>query len=260
MESMEFNTPKVVLYTFATSPYGLKVQAFLAFKKIAYEIVYVSPFNMRETLPMGHTVPVLTIDGESKNDSQEIAHWLDERFPQRPLYPVDGDPCINELDDWVQHCMIPANFRFARPTLSLALPVQLINAWRLGCAMNRTVPDNAIGAWRFVWPLVLRWAPFVRREAENAPGNSIMAAARHVGARLSKELERGPFMCNRSEVSVADLSVYALLAFGYEAGLTGGDGLFRRSRIREWALRVQGELDPSLPLVPSQIQARKLGS
>lgn len=259
MESTEVNTSKVVLYTFATSPYGLKVQAFLAYKKISYETVYVSPFNLRETLPVGHTVPVLTIGGESKNDSQKIARWLDERFPQRPLYPVDGDPCISELDDWVQHCMIPANFKFARPALSLALPVQLVNAWRLGRAMNRTVPNKAIGAWRFVWPLVLRWAPFVRREAENAPGSSIMDAARHVGARLNKELENGPFMCNRNEVSVADLSVYALLVFGYEIGLTGGDGLLRRGRIREWALRVHAQLDPLLPLVPNQIRVRRLG-
>ncbi|MEO0600720.1 MAG: glutathione S-transferase N-terminal domain-containing protein [Myxococcota bacterium] len=31
--------PSVTLHTFATSPYGLKVQAYLAFKRIPYETV-----------------------------------------------------------------------------------------------------------------------------------------------------------------------------------------------------------------------------
>ena len=259
MEHVESNTPKVVLYTFAASPYGLKVQAFLAYKRIPYETIYVSPFNMSETLPVGNTVPVLTIDGESKNDSQAIAHWLDERFPKRPLYPEDAPSCVNELDDWVHHCMIPANFRFARPSLSFALPVQLLNAWRLGSVMYRTVPNKAIGAWRFVWPLFLNRTPFVRREAENAPGRSLLDTARHVGSRINKELKEGPFMCGRSELSVADLSAYALITFGYEAGLTGGDGLLRKRRIQEWALRVKAKLDPSLPLVPDNIRVRSLG-
>ena len=65
-------------------------------------------------------------------------------------------------------------------------------------------------------------------------------------------------MCGRSELSVADLSVYALVAFGYEAGLIGGDGLLRRRRIREWAQRVHAELDPSLPLVPDEIRVRRM--
>ena len=66
-------------------------------------------------------------------------------------------------------------------------------------------------------------------------------------------------MCGRSELSVADLSAYALITFGYEAGLTGGDGLLRKRRIQEWALRVKAKLDPSLPLVPDKIRVRSLG-
>ena len=50
-----------------------------------------------------------------------------------------------------------------------------------------------------------------------------------------------------------------LLPFGYEAGLTGGDGLLRKRRIQEWALRVKAKLDPSLPLVPDKIRVRRSG-
>ena len=51
------SVPKVTLYTFATSPYGLKVQAYLAYKRISYDIVYVDPFHPRRTLPVGRIVP-----------------------------------------------------------------------------------------------------------------------------------------------------------------------------------------------------------
>lgn len=252
--------PNVTLYTFATSPYGLKVQAYLAYKRVPYDVVYVDPFQMRRVLPVGHTVPVLKIDDESRNDSQVIARWLDRRFPERPLFPAQPEPCVVELDEWVQHCMIPANFKFAMPALSAALPVQLANAWRLGQAMHRTVPDDAIGWRRFLWPLILRAAPFVRREAARAPGASLLHAARAIRRRLERELSEGPFLCGREALSVADLSAYALIAFGYELGLTGGDGLLRRPLIRAWALRVHAELDPALPLVPPALRARSLAS
>lgn len=113
--------PNVTLYTFATSPYGLKVQAYLAYKRVPYDVVYVDSFQMRRVLPVGHTVPVLQIDDESRNDSQVIA-------------------------------------------------------------------------------------------------------------------------------------------FGYELGLTGGDGLLRRPSIRAWALRVHAELDPAPPLVPPAPRVRSLAS
>jgi hypothetical protein len=60
---------QVTLHTFATSPYGLKVQAYLANKRIPYETVYADPFRLKRVLPVGKTVPVLTIDGESRSDS-----------------------------------------------------------------------------------------------------------------------------------------------------------------------------------------------
>lgn len=246
----------VTLYTFATSPYGLKVQAYLAYKGIPYETVYANPFRLKHVLPVGRTVPVLTIDGESRNESQAIAEWLDERFPERPLFPDGDDSCVRALDDWVQHCLITANFKFAMPRLSVSLPVQLANAWQLGRIMDTTIPDGVIGWRRAFWPVVLRAAPFVRREAARAPGKSMFATAKSVTARLERELADGPFLCGRSEPSVADLSVYGSIMPGYEFGLTGGGAMLKRPRIRRWAKRVHAELDPSLPIVPEAVRAR----
>ena len=42
---------------------------------------------------------VLSIDDESRRDSQEIARWLDERFPTRPLVPADCDSRILDFEN-----------------------------------------------------------------------------------------------------------------------------------------------------------------
>jgi len=124
--------------------------------------------------------------------------------------------------------------------------------------MNRTVPGGAIGWRRVFWPLVLRMTPFIRREAARAPGTSLLDTARQISRRLDRELSAGPFLCGRDTLSIADLSAYGPIALGYELGLAGGDGLLRRRRIREWARRVHAELDPALPLVPTELRVRSL--
>ena len=246
----------VTLHTFATSPYGLKVQAYLAYKRIPYETVYVDPFRLKRLLPIGRTVPVLTIDGESRNESQAIARWLDRCFPERTLFPDDDWDCVEALDDWIQHCFIGAQFKLAMPQWSVFLPVQILNAWRLGRVMDRTIPDGAIGWRRLFWPLVLRQAPFIRREAARAPGASLIATAKAVSARLREELRHGPFLCGRTSPSVADLSAYANIVPGFELGLKGSGAMLRAPIVRDWARRVHAELDPALPLVPDAVRKR----
>jgi len=108
------------------------------------------------------------------------------------------------------------------------------------------------------WPLVLRMAPFIRREAARAPGTNLLDTARRIGKRLEQELSPGPFLCGRDTVSIADLSAYGPIALGYELGLAGGDGLLRRRRVRDWARRVHAELDPALPLVPGALRVRSV--
>jgi len=100
--------------------------------------------------------------------------------------------------------------------------------------------------------------PFIRREAARAPGTSLLDTARQISRRLDRELSAGPFLCGRNTLSIADLSAYGPIALGYELGLAGGDGLLRRRRIREWARRVHAELDPALPLVPTELRVRSL--
>src|SRR3954451_9750462 len=46
-----------------------------------------------------YTMPVLVADGRRIGDSTEIIAWLEERFPDRPLYPAEKARAL-ELEDW----------------------------------------------------------------------------------------------------------------------------------------------------------------
>ena len=82
--------PKIRLYTQSTNPYTEKVAAALALKGLAFErIVSDDPEDVARWSPIARTLPVLELDGRRKADSLAILAWLDERFPEPPLYSSD---------------------------------------------------------------------------------------------------------------------------------------------------------------------------
>jgi glutathione S-transferase len=80
---------RIVFYDWPYSPFCMKVRAILDYKGLAYERV--NPLAARRTLQRRGTgkVPAVEIDGVFVTDSTEIAHALDERFPDPPLMPSD---------------------------------------------------------------------------------------------------------------------------------------------------------------------------
>ncbi len=84
----------IELYDLATgdpnlrfSPYCWRVKMALAHKGLAWEEIPWH-FTEKERLPDPNTgtVPVLVDDGEAVSDSWKIAEFLDERYPERPLF------------------------------------------------------------------------------------------------------------------------------------------------------------------------------
>jgi len=81
---------KIRLYTQSTNPYTEKVAAALALKGLAFErVVSDDPEDVARWSPIARTLPVLEVDGRRKADSLAILAWLDERFPEPPLYSRD---------------------------------------------------------------------------------------------------------------------------------------------------------------------------
>jgi glutathione S-transferase len=101
--------PTVRLYTQSLNPYTEKVAAALALKRLPFErVISDEPEDLQRWSPIARTLPVLEIDGRRMADSLEIVLWLDELFPEPPLY--SPDPRIAEtqrnLADWSDNSFI----------------------------------------------------------------------------------------------------------------------------------------------------------
>ncbi len=96
-------TAIIRLFTQSMNPYSEKVAAALALKALPFErIASDDPEDLARWSPIARTLPVLEIDGRRKVDSLAIIAWLDELFPDPPLY--SSDPRTAEaqrnLADW----------------------------------------------------------------------------------------------------------------------------------------------------------------
>jgi glutathione S-transferase len=82
----------ITLYDAARCPYCARVRIVLAEKGVPYETVEIDlsdrPAWLYEKNPVGK-VPVLEEDGWILAESAVIAEFLNERYPEPPLWPVD---------------------------------------------------------------------------------------------------------------------------------------------------------------------------
>jgi glutathione S-transferase len=98
---------KIVFYDWPYSPFCMKVRAILDYKRLTYESV--NPLRARGMLSQRGTgkVPAVEIDGEFITDSTDIAHALDERFPDPPLLPVDSRQrgLVHAIEEWADESL-----------------------------------------------------------------------------------------------------------------------------------------------------------
>lgn len=97
-------TPRIVLYGPRLTPYVVKVERALRWKKLPFEAVEpTSLADYRRWSPETGLLPVLEVDGERVHDSTRILDFLDRRFPQPPL--LSADPRVareqRRLESWV---------------------------------------------------------------------------------------------------------------------------------------------------------------
>lgn len=83
-------TPR--LWTFMTSPFAGKARAAFMEKGVDVELVEIHPARRPERLkelnPLNR-VPVLEFDGRALRESTHICEWLEETYPEPPLWPAD---------------------------------------------------------------------------------------------------------------------------------------------------------------------------
>lgn len=135
--------PDVTLHQFEISPFCHKVRRILHLKGVPYDIREVSALrsavDVRRINRMGR-LPVLEVDGTLVADSSEIARFLDERYPDPPLWPADprGRAQCHLLEDWADESLYfyEMTMRLQWPSNSARWARELLRAdGRLGMAI-----------------------------------------------------------------------------------------------------------------------------
>ena len=247
----------VKLYGYATSPYVRKVGCFLYYKGIEFEHIPVNPINPAQTI--GHTngtqVPVLEIDGEYRRDSSELAFWLDELFPEKPLCPAEHRDKIKDIDAWVSGTFLISIFRSAIDgELNLNMRFR---AWRLAALVSAhtPLPEHI----RNKWPDLLKLAPFIQAMK---PHMDLTESAKDMNLRIGMELighiGEGPYMGGLEAPTMLDLAVFPQLVWGYMFGLEKHLSAARSPVIKTWMRRVYEHLPANPTLVLDEMLVNKL--
>jgi glutathione S-transferase len=162
------------------------------------------PASMWMTRGASKTYPVLEIDGRRIGDSTEIIAVLEERFPERPLYPEDPEQRRHalELEDFFDEEL--------GPHLRLLAFHELGNdPERFKAVIERTTPGplTSIGSGAVAYARTytgLRFGVHSEEAAEVARGKIVAALD-----RLEAELDSDEYLVGDS-FGVADLTAAAL--------------------------------------------------
>lgn len=97
------------LHQWDISPFCQKVARALRFKGLAYDTVDYNGLLGTRVMRLSKVgkVPVLDIDGQRLQDSTRICRYLDERYPEPPLFPGDAQQrALVELwEDWADETL-----------------------------------------------------------------------------------------------------------------------------------------------------------
>jgi glutathione S-transferase len=228
----------IVLHQFEISPYCDKIRRVLYVKGQRYEVREVPVSRaftqVRRVNPIGK-LPCLEHDGRRVADSTNIARYLEERFPNPPLYPSDArDRALcHVLEDWADESLY-----FYEMALRFTLPH---NA-------RRFIPELVAHDPPWFRPLAALLVPRLMRRVTRTQGVGrkplemlLDDVERHAGA-LEGLLRDRQWLVGGA-LSLADISVFAQLACirGSEEGgkIVGG-----HARLGEWMDRVDRATRP----------------
>ena len=247
----------VRLYGYATSPYVRKTGCFLYYKGIDFTHVPVNPVDPAATI--GHTggtqVPVLEVDGEWRRESSDHARWLDQLFPDKPLYPSAHRDKIDEIDLWIRNTFLTSIFRGA---IEADLNLQFrYRGWRLAALVSAhtPLPEQV----RHQWPELLKTAPFIQDMAKHIDRTeSHKDMQMRIFAELVEHIGEGPYMGGLDQPTMLDLAIFPQLVFGYLFGLEESLSAAMHPVVKGWLKRVSEHLPNNPTLAADEMQIHSL--
>ena len=249
--------PKVKLFGYATSPYVRKTACFLYYKGIDFSHVPVNPIKPKATIGQtnGTQVPVLEVDGEWKRESSDHAFWLDELFPEKPLYPLEHRAKIDEIDRWISDTFLISLFRRA---IDGNITTQFLRrAWRLAALVSADTPLP----WpvRLIWPVGLRKAPFIQHMGQHMDlTESHEDMQIRILSELVEHIGEGPYMGGLNQPTMLDFAVFPQLVFNYMFGLEEELSAAKHPVIKGWLKRVSQHLPNNPALAADKMQVNSL--
>jgi glutathione S-transferase len=250
MTESNIKSSNIVLYADAIHPDAGRVNCFLDYKELEFNIIYVNPLSQREIrFTRQHRIPVLKIGETWKTDATEIGLWLEEQFPQKPLLGSSQAEreLILQLNDWVDASLIPSCYRQLMEWESLFGGLR--NGWRLGAVLQQTRSLPLIV--RLLMPALLKVRPL--GGASHGPvahAEPLAVVAERTCKELLERLGKGPFLGELTTPSLVDLAAYPQFIMPYSLGLGRSSAFFQYPRVLGWMSRVQKTLPPNPLLAP----------
>ena len=240
----------IKLYGYSTSPYVRKLGCCLYYKQLPFEFVPVNPVDNSQIKFTNQTqVPVLQINDEWRLDSTPLALWLDELFPDRPLFgqsPEEREEIL-AVDQWISDSLIVSGFKTVYETPMDARLRAM--AWRLANVVSSQtpLPDEV----RNAWPQLLKTAPFIKHMVRCADASESAKEMRdRVGLELFQHFSGGPFFAGRAEPSLLDFAIFPQVVFAYMVGSEDQLAIAQVPGLREWLARMTQYLPENPLLVP----------
>ncbi len=253
-----YEMTKIKLYGYPTSPYVRKLACCIYFKQLPFEFVPVNPTNPSAIAFTGQTqVPVLQIGDEWRVDSTPLALWLEELYPERPLFGHSDEERkqILELDQWVSDSLILSGFRGVYEAQMNARFRHM--AWRLAAVVSSQTPLTE--EVRNAWPHLVQTVPFIKHMMCDVDQSESAAEMRaRVGMELIENLGDGPYFGGRTEPSLVDFAILPQLVFSYAVGIEDELLPAKIPAVKDWLDRILKHLPENPLLVPDYVMVHPL--
>lgn len=222
----------VILHQFDISPFCIKLRRILRYKNIPFELrdyPLAAGRSIRRFNPTGK-LPALEHEGRWICDSTDIAHYLEERFPEPPILPADPEQraLCHIIEDWADESLYfyEMRLRFTLPgNRERNLPRML--AQDRGVAkwfLSRVIPGGLMN--------ILRQQGVGRKSTEQL----LIDVERHIDA-VAGLLRQRAWLLSGEHPSLADFAVHAMLECFADAD-EGRMAIERHPTVGQWMQRL----------------------
>ena len=222
----------ITLHQYHLSPFNEKIQRMLNHKGIPFEERYWTLGERKKVRALNPTgkLPALQNGERLVCDSTDVAHYIEQHFPQKPLIPSDPRLCaqVHVLEDWADESLYfyEMHLRFTTPG-----------------NRERNIPRMVEHEGAFLRWLLAKVVPggIVRITGSQGIGRKsieqlLVDVERHITA-VDGLLDGADWLVG-NQLSLADLAVYAMFQALRDADMVA-DMLARYPAVTAWMMRVE---------------------